>query len=597
MKNKKLILFSDGTGNTGGGVNSNVWRLYEAIEIIPDQVTFYDDGVGTQENKAVRAISGGTGIGIRKNVKQLYAFLLQQYEPGDQIYLFGFSRGAFTARVLSNLLFYCGIADARGLLPEQIEQLAEQAVRAYEKRSFCDPHQGPPAEFRKNCGLKHDLNVNKEPGWFRLHFVGVWDTVEAYGLPVDELADALSWLFPLRFQEEGRLCENDLHPLIDNGYHAIAIDDERHAFHPKLWIENAPFDFDPQTKKNVPRHGSERVMALGATSDRPNPQPSPGRVIRQVWFAGMHSNVGGGYAQDQMAHVTLLWMMEQAHAGGRGLIFNKALWDEYKQVADENGRMYDSRSGTGCYYRYRPRDLSVLCADAGITQPIIHHTVFDRIKRHTQAYAPTGVPERYSVEPPTATSGELRPSDRLKLHEYVDDLIWKRRALYGFFIVVSLCFLGTLWCLASHPTVPKKNSWFGVTQVLDDLLQPIVKVGQWIIPEYFEAGWVELGNRPWWLFGFGAAFFVCNRLSKRWATKIQSTSNLGWAISFPASPGIVPVAPTSLVRSFRKHPLPNRFAEWFQGWFAPKALLIGLVLGTFYILHRWILYRWLGRIL
>ena len=110
---KKIILFSDGTGNSGGGVNSNVWRLYEAIDVRdPQQVTFYDDGVGTQENKYLRALSSGTGIGVKQNVIDLYSFLLHQYEPGDQIYLFGFSRDAFTARVLSNLLFYCGIAKA-----------------------------------------------------------------------------------------------------------------------------------------------------------------------------------------------------------------------------------------------------------------------------------------------------------------------------------------------------------------------------------------------------------------------------------------------------------------------------------------------------
>ncbi len=270
---KKLLLFSDGTGNSGGGVNSNVWRLYEAVDrsptLNPQQVTFYEDGVGTQENSAIRSISGGTGIGIERNVTQLYAFLLQQYVPGDQIAIFGFSRGAFTARVLANLLFVCGIADARNAdgqqkLPHEIDKLAKQAVAAYKKRSFCNPHQGAPATFREQFGRRDALNVDGKPGWFKLHFVGVWDTVEAYGLPVDELADALTdtfgW-FPLRFQEEGRVCENDLHPLIDNAYHAIAIDDERHGFHPKMWIENRPFN--PHTGQVLP--DADRVMNLGAT--------------------------------------------------------------------------------------------------------------------------------------------------------------------------------------------------------------------------------------------------------------------------------------------------------------------------------------------
>jgi uncharacterized protein (DUF2235 family) len=585
---KKLALFSDGTGNSGGAVNSNVWRLYEAVDrspdLVPPQVTFYDDGVGTQENDTLRAISGGAGIGIQRNVTQLYAFLLQQYEPGDQIYLFGFSRGAFTARALSNLLFYCGIADARGLLPHEVDALATRAVAAYKKRRFCDPHQGPPAAFREACGLKHPANVGGKPGWFPLHCVGVWDTVEAYGLPVDEMADALSWLFPLRFQEEGRLCENDLHPLIVNAFHAIAIDDERHGFHPKLWIEAAPFD--PATRRPLP--GADRVMALGSTPANPNPAPSPNRVVRQVWFPGMHSNVGGGYAQDQLAHVSLVWMMEQVHAGGEGLIFDQSLWRQYQQAADDDGRMYDSRSGTGVYYRYRPRDLGVLCAEAGLVEPIIHRSAFDRIARHTQAYAPTGVPKRYSVEPAGASSGERDRDVRLAFHDYVDDVIWKRRVLYVVFVAGTLNFLGTLWYLSSQPvtTVPAAD-WAPITLFLYKLSQPLVKVGAWMIPDYFSAGWAELGRRPSWLYTLGALFVLCYKLSARWTTQIQTTSNKGWALSIGPGHGTIAKAPRSIVRSIRTSPLANGFAHWFQSWFAPKLLLLTLAVGTVVIVYRW----------
>lgn len=591
---KKLVLFADGTGNSGGGVNSNVWRLYEAVDrssaLNPPQVTFYDDGVGTQENEFVRAISGGTGIGIRKNITQLYAFLLQQYQPGDQIYLFGFSRGAFTARVLSNLLFYCGIADATDKSPQEIGELAERAVGAYEKRHFCDPHRGPPAVFRQQCGLKDPANVDGNPGWFPLHCVGVWDTVEAYGLPVDELADALSWLFPLRFQEEGRLRENDLHPLIVNAFHAIAIDDERHGFHPKLWIEAKPFNLLTLT----PIPGADRVMALGSTPVSPNPAPSPHRVVRQVWFPGMHSNVGGGYAQDQLAHVSLLWMMEQVHAGGAGLVFDPSLWQQYQQAADPDGRMYDSRSGTSVYYRYRPRDLAVLCADAGLTEPVIHRSAFDRIARHTQAYAPTGVPKRYRVEPAGASSGEVDGDARLALHDYVDDLIWKRRVLYAVFVAGTLNLLVTLWYLSNPPAIPPPTDTRGiVTLLVYDLLQPLVKVGTWLIPEYFSAGWVALGEHPWWLLTLAALFVVCWKLSSRWAMQIQSTSNRGWALGLAMGGAATKTAPRSLVRPIRNSPWCNDVADVFRSWIAPKLLLLLLAAGTAFILYRWFLFRWI----
>ena len=583
---KKLILFSDGTGNSGGGVNSNVWRLYEAVKSCADQETFYEDGVGTQANSRVRAISGGTGIGIEKNVIKLYAFLMQQYEPGDQIYIFGFSRGAFTARVLANLLFVCGIADRKEMLPDQIDAVAKAAVTAYKKRCFCNPHQGAPKAFRDQFGLEHALNVDGEKGWFLLHFVGVWDTVEAYGLPVDELADALSdafGVFALRFQEEGLLRENDLHPLISNAYHAIAIDDERHGFHPKMWIEEAPLD----PKSQLPLKGSERVMNLGAT-------PNPNQVVRQVWFSGMHSNVGGGYPQDQMAHVSLVWMMQQAEA--KGLIFDQSFFDRYKQSADVNGHMYDSRAGTAFFYRYRPRDLGVLCASGGLTQPTIHESVFERIKRHTDAYAPTGVPAKYAVEPTDLlqppfdeTRIEASPEatgTRMRLHDYVDDLIWKRRVLYVVFVAVTLGFLWYLSNLANDPTSLDLKQADAVTRILYMFWLPIVKIVGWSIPEYFKAEWLELVERPRELTGIVVGYGWLHYLTKKWNSAIQRQCNEGWAISFK---GVDPrVRPRkSWIRCIRTNSIVNCGAKFFHRVLAPGLLLLTIVAGVGWVIARW----------
>ena len=516
----------------------------------------------------------------------LYAFLLQQYEPGDQISIFGFSRGAFTARVLANMLFVCGIADARNAdgqqkLPHEIKDLAEQAVAAYKKRSFCNPHLGAPAKFREKFGRRDALNVEGKPGWFKLHFVGVWDTVEAYGLPVDELADALTdtfgW-FPLRFQEEGGVCENDLHPLIDNACHAIAIDDERHGFHPKLWIENAPFD--PHTGKPLP--DSARVMNLGATRN-------PNQVVRQVWFSGMHSNVGGGYLQDQMAHVSLIWMMEQAQACGA--IFDQAMLQRYRQSADSNGRMYDSRAGAAIYFRYRPRDLRILCASGGVAEPLIHESVFNRIKRHTDGYAPTGVPESYVVEPPTGQSGERNSAARMALHDYVDDLIWKRRVLYSLFVGETLLFLFTLWYLASDPTQLNLQSMHCAERIAYVFWEPIVQVGGWLMPDYFQSGWTELGQRPWWLTGFVVVLAVLTIRGHALKEKIRDTANLGWAISMTGATGPA-TPPKSSLRFIRMNPVIKSVAILFQRRMAPFLLLAAIVGGI-----GWVLYRWLGPML
>src|SRR5438128_710023 len=115
---KNIILCSDGTGNIGGKAEgTNVWRLFLAVDQSKpadpnqrEQIAFYDDGVGTQSFKLFRLIGGAFGWGISYNIERLYGFLIQNYEPGDDIYLFGFSRGAFTVRVLADLISLCGIA-------------------------------------------------------------------------------------------------------------------------------------------------------------------------------------------------------------------------------------------------------------------------------------------------------------------------------------------------------------------------------------------------------------------------------------------------------------------------------------------------------
>src|SRR5207247_478988 len=146
-----------------------------------------------------------------------------------------------------------------------------------------------------------------------IEFIGVWDTVEALGLPVDEMKHTLDRWFKLQFRDG----ENDLHPRIRHACHALSIDDERLTFHPTLFDESF-------------RRGDQ--------------------VVEQVWFPGVHANVGGGYPKDQMSLVALVWMMEKAHACG--LEFHQSIWDDYRRDQDVNGEIYDSRAGLGMYYRY-----------------------------------------------------------------------------------------------------------------------------------------------------------------------------------------------------------------------------------------------------
>ena len=121
-KGKNIVLCSDGTGNSAGVVTiTNVRRLYQALDLSnpAEQIAFYDDGVGSGGSKTVRILGGVFGIGLARNVRQLYRFLCDTYQPSDRIYLFGFSRGAFTVRVLAAVIAKCGIVDKRRLVSRQ----------------------------------------------------------------------------------------------------------------------------------------------------------------------------------------------------------------------------------------------------------------------------------------------------------------------------------------------------------------------------------------------------------------------------------------------------------------------------------------------
>src|SRR6266508_3819210 len=140
---KNIILCSDGTGNTAiKGRGTNVFKLFEALDLTsyrgnPDrdpQVAFYDDGVGTQDFKPLKIFAGMTGYGLSRNVKQLYKELVRVYDPGDRIFLFGFSRGAFTVRTLTGLIARCGVLDRRKLLSKKsLDSAVEDAYKVYRR--------------------------------------------------------------------------------------------------------------------------------------------------------------------------------------------------------------------------------------------------------------------------------------------------------------------------------------------------------------------------------------------------------------------------------------------------------------------------------
>lgn len=384
---KKIALFSDGTGNSSAKAEkTNVWRLFQALDQTTIyQIAKYDDGVGTSSNKYLAALGGAFGWGLKRIVIDLYKFVCRNYSAGDEIYGFGFSRGAFTIRVLVGLIAREGLIPFRS--EEELNRNAAAAYRDYRFKAFpswspivwiCrrlrdaalwvkDGISGLPS-YRQIAQATKAEERDKIP----IRFLGLWDTVEAYGMPIASLKRGIDWvLWPMVF---GDLV---LSPTVQRACHALSLDDERATFHPLLWDEVA-----------------EASMVEAGTV--------PAGRITQVWFAGVHSNVGGGYPEDQLSLVTLDWMIRETVAAG--LFLEAQAITAIALNKSPYARLYDSRSGLASYYRYSPRRIDIL-VDSHRTRilPIIHGSVLMRMAYGSDGYAPITPPHEFWVFAPNGT--------------------------------------------------------------------------------------------------------------------------------------------------------------------------------------------------
>ena len=211
---KSIILFSDGTGNSSAKLfKTNVWRMYEAVDLGPpaegkrDQISYYDDGVGTSSFKPLAVLGGAFGWGLQRNVLDIYRYACRNYREGDDIYAFGFSRGAFTARLVVALIASEGLvrSDERSRARPEEPTAAYRIFRAaFLPRRLQWPTnlvrgvRGRITGWRGSPSQAHepyDSARNFQPN---IRFVGVWDTVAAYGGPITEITRAIdNWIFPL----------------------------------------------------------------------------------------------------------------------------------------------------------------------------------------------------------------------------------------------------------------------------------------------------------------------------------------------------------------------------------------------------------------
>jgi len=406
MAKKNIVLCSDGTGNRGGVTRgTNVWRLYQALDRNATerrQVAFYDDGVGTEDGKYLKLLGGAFGVGFGRNVKDLYKFLARNFEKDDDIYLFGFSRGAYTVRALAAFISVCGVVrNGRSLSEAEFNSQLEEMVEKYANR----------ADNQKRVDLE-DILVDRP----EIKVVGVWDTVSALGLPFDiALKDRIRSYFDFDFKD------NCLSDNVKHGFHALAIDDQRQTFQPEMWEE---------------REG-----------------------VEQVWFAGVHSNVGGGYPKQGMASVALDWMMDRvAYSADRGwgLEFDDGLRGAARHHANAHDKLYDSRAGIAAYYRYAPRDIADLTPGSGPVN--IHDSVFDRIDARTLGYNPGNLPNgrRLIVVKPGVKPVDARRKERIESeNDVTEDLrsvarkwVEARKSLHLAFVLFTMVIAAALCQIA-----------------------------------------------------------------------------------------------------------------------------------------------------
>ena len=329
---RNIVLLSDGTGNSAAQVwRTNVWRTFEALDLSGnDQVAFYDDGVGTSSFKPIAVLGGAFGFGLKRNVIDLYKFACRNYrDQDDRIFGFGFSRGAFTIRVVIGLILNQGLVTAHD--EAELAKKAAAAYRQYRRERY---HTILRIEdvFRwiRDLFLPKDYDKADNRPVAKIRFVGVWDTVAAYGAPLDEMTRGISkYIWPLELPS---------HTLdrarVMRACHALALDEERTTFHPELWNEEIvpPEKFDPDKERCI-----------------------KDEQISQVWFAGVHSNVGGGYPDDTLAYVPFVWMITEAQRCGLKFKSDAAAPpapmadpDTFKNAIskrDKDGRIYDPRLG------------------------------------------------------------------------------------------------------------------------------------------------------------------------------------------------------------------------------------------------------------
>jgi uncharacterized protein (DUF2235 family) len=332
---KRIVLCFDGTWNTPGDdavpddqrVETNVRRFWRSVaETGPDgvhQEAWYNEGVGTSR---LNKLAGGVfGAGLDKHILDGYRQLVDTYEDGDEVYVLGFSRGAYTARSLVGMIRNCGL-----VRPSVASVQVGVAYGIYRTRQD-GPDSMAARAFRRMFG--------REIG---IKFLGVWDTVGALGIPLAAAARLDAALYEFH--------DTQLSSIVERAYQAVALDEHRGEYDITLW--------DPKEK--------------------------PGQVLEQRWFPGAHSDVGGGYPDRRLSDLALRWMQDRAAEAGLGLAPVALGADNYTAPVIDS---YAQFLG-GLYARMNPPHFRPVLA-TGFGNEVLDPTIDRRRGLAGLAYRPT----------------------------------------------------------------------------------------------------------------------------------------------------------------------------------------------------------------
>jgi uncharacterized protein (DUF2235 family) len=342
---KRIAIFCDGTWNTpdksedGKLCQTNVVKMANALSSVSSdgtaQMLYYDTGIGSEGKMSKRVFDGATGFGISGKILQAYRFVINNYEPGDELFLFGFSRGAFTVRSLSGLIRNSGILKTVNL------NLVEKAYSIYRSRHpRFQPREIEATLFRRTYAVEETT---------RIKFIGVWDTVGALGNPLF-MKSILS--------RRNQFHDTDLSSRVDHAFHALAVDEKRKNFEATLWHQQ------PGIKE---------------------------QVLEQVWFPGVHSDVGGGYPETGLSDIALQWMLQKAMSC-------KLSFERITANPDSTARMHETYTG---FYKlqsklFRPIDKAD--PNDGRTNESLHPTVMQRYK-NDNTYKPKNLVDYFNQHP------------------------------------------------------------------------------------------------------------------------------------------------------------------------------------------------------